>query len=654
MEISAWKESLVKNKSQVKIPEDILETIRAGLDFSGPNRWEVLDIIPDLDRVCNNLPEPESQLIKSSLSSKIKKYITKEKSKTVIKDKNYYKYKNNISKVQTFLVDNGLEIIKADKSKQVIIVYADWVKNKKCELVEGKQFRQLPIDPKDIIYKELKSRVTRLHKMNKLTKAEKEFILNDQNDRTPKINIQLKTHKDGEQVRPIVDFKYSTLYNLEKFLKQELKSYQNSNFAISNTDELLTDLKDMKIESTFKMASLDIIEMYPSITWDIIEEKLKKLNITPEITQLIEFSYMSNYFEIEGNYYTQNEGISMGSVIGPKLAELVMIDIDEIINKIQGIKFYKRYVDDILIMYNTSEITINQIEVLINNLNKRIQFKTEEEDSINNSINYLDVRITRNRNSIEFEPFKKPCTISTTIKYNSNIPLYIKYNVFAMEYEKIKNRTSKLSNMSKYIKELKNKFVLNGYPNYIITKWEKEINDKTNRNDKQRIEKQGSGIRYISFPYVKGLYEEINKELRKVDIKLAPKYEKLKSRLKNKKSIQQTRTEAKETKNVVYEIPCTCKNKSIYIGETKRKLNIRLKEHVADLRYNRVNSVFHDHCLLNNCNIDQDGTKILYKEKYAYNRKFKESVAIIKSSNSINKNLSININKELVKNIIII
>ncbi|XP_067138475.1 uncharacterized protein [Centruroides vittatus] len=279
----------------------------------------------------------------------------------------------------------------------------------------------------------------------------------------------------------------------------------------------------------------------------------------------------------------------MGSVMGPKLAELVMTDIDEIINKIQGIKFYRRYVDDILIMYNISEITINQIEVLINNLNKRIQFKIEE-DSINNSINYLDVKITRNENSVEFEPFKKPCTISSTIKYNSNIPLHIKYNVFAMEYEKIKNRTSKSSNMSKHIKELKNKFVLNEYPNH-IKKWEKEINDKTNSNDKQRTEKQGSGVRYISFPYVKGLYEEINEELRKVDIKLAPKYEKLKSRLKNKNSIQKARTEVKETKNVVYEIPCTCKNTSIYIGETKRKLNIRLKEHVADLRYNRVNSV---------------------------------------------------------------
>ncbi|XP_067128383.1 uncharacterized protein [Centruroides vittatus] len=241
------------------------------------------------------------------------------------------------------------------------------------------------------------------------------------------------------------------------------------------------------------MASLDIIEI--SIAWDIIEEKLKKLNVTPQITDLIEFSYRSNYFEIEGNYYTQNEGISMGSVMGPKLAELVMTNIDEINNKIQ-----------------------------------------EEEDSINNSINYLDVKITRNGNSVEFEPFKKPCTISTTIKYNSNIPLHIKYNVFAMEYEKIKNRTSKSSNMSKHIKELKNKFLLNGYPNHIITKWEKEINDKTNSNDKQKTEKQGSEIRYISFPHVKGLYEEINKELRKVDIKLAPKYEKLCGDIRQTKS----------------------------------------------------------------------------------------------------------------------
>ncbi|XP_067118414.1 uncharacterized protein [Centruroides vittatus] len=242
-----------------------------------------------------------------NISNKIKKYITKKKEG---------------NQVKKFLLDNNLDILKADKSKQLIIVYSDWIKKKKYDLVESEKFRLLPIDPKEVIQKELKNRITKLQKLNKLTKQEKEFILNDNNDRTPKINIHLKTHKPGDKVRPIIDFKNSPLYNLEKFLKQQLKQFQNSTFTIMNTDELLHDIKKLKIERNMKIASLDITDMYPSMTWDIIEPKLMKLNVEPEIINLIEFAYKSNYFEYEGNYYTQEEGISMGSVIGPKLAEL--------------------------------------------------------------------------------------------------------------------------------------------------------------------------------------------------------------------------------------------------------------------------------------------------------------------------------------------
>ncbi|XP_023225421.1 uncharacterized protein LOC111626329 [Centruroides sculpturatus] len=385
--------------------------------------------------------------------------------------------------------------------------------------------------------------------------------------------------------------------------------------------------------------------MYPSMSWEIVEEKLKQINIEPEIIDLIEFSYRSNYFEINKNYYTQNEGVSMGSVIGPKLAEIVMIDIDEVINKIQGIIIYKRYVDDILIIYDNKKITIEQIEARINNIHKGIEFKIEEEDIVSNSINYLDIVIKRNVNSLEFEPFKKSCAINTTIKYDSHIPLHIKQNIFNMEYNKIKNRTSKPINMAKHIYDLKKKFILDGYPNRLISTWEKKINDKIN-NKKHNQKKQSPDIKYISFPYIKGLYEEINKEMQKINIKLAPKYEKLQARIKAKKQSNETK---EETKNVVYEIPCTCKDTNIYMGETKRKLNIRLKEHIADMKYHRLNSVFHDHCLLNNCNIDKTNTKILYKEKNTYSRKFKESVAIINSKNCLNKNLSIKISKDWLK-----
>ncbi|XP_067140351.1 chromosome partition protein Smc-like [Centruroides vittatus] len=438
-EIIEWKTSLVLNKTQITIPEHILETIRKGLDFNGPNTWEVLDIIPNLDRMCNELEDTESRILKTTLN------------------KNYYKYKDEIETLQKFLSDNQLDLIRADKSKQIIIVTQKWVKSKQLEIVEGKKFRKLPINPKETLYEELKKRVIKLQKLNKITRAEREFILNQDNDRTPKLNVKLKTHKMGEKVRPIVDFKFATLYNLEKFLKQKLKKYQNSKHSIKNTEELLDSLKNVKIEKTSKMASLDVIDMYPSIKWELIEDKLKKLEVESHIIELIEFAYMSNYFEIDEEYYTQNNGISMGSVIGPKLAEIIMIDVDKEINNITGIKYYKRYVDDVLIIYNDAEVKPNMIKHIINNIDKDIQFKIEEENVADNSIRYLDVMITRNENELDFEPFKKPCSINTTIKYTSNIPLYIKQNIFNMEYRKIQNRTSKETNKPKHIIELKKK-----------------------------------------------------------------------------------------------------------------------------------------------------------------------------------------------------
>ncbi|XP_023213085.1 uncharacterized protein LOC111615875, partial [Centruroides sculpturatus] len=357
-ETEEWKRSLVLNKTSTVIPDNVLETIQNGLDFNGPNQWNALDIIPDIDRICNKLNDTESKIIKINLANKIEKYITKRNGKTTIEDKNYYKYKNNIEELHNFLKNNRLEIIKADKSKQIIIVEQEWVKKKKQELVDSDKFRELPIDPIEVIYKELKNRITKLYKLKSLTKDEKEFILSENNDRTPKMKIQLKTHKADESVRPIVDFRNTTLYNLEKILKQKLKIYQNSEFAIYNTDELLCDIKQIDIKDTYRIASLDIIDMYPSIIWEIIEPKLTQLKIEPEIIDLIEFTYRSNYFEINSKYYTQNSGISMGSVIGPKLAEIIMIDIDKEISDIYGIKFYRRYVDDVLIIYDEEAIPV--------------------------------------------------------------------------------------------------------------------------------------------------------------------------------------------------------------------------------------------------------------------------------------------------------
>ncbi|XP_023239508.1 uncharacterized protein LOC111638098 [Centruroides sculpturatus] len=385
--------------------------------------------------------------------------------------------------------------------------------------------------------------------------------------------------------------------------------------------------------------------MYPSITWDLIEEKLNNLDVNKEIIELIEFTYRSNYFETNGEYYTQTDGISMGSVIGPKLAELIMIDIDNIICNIPGIKFYKRYVDDILIIYDETEIKIEEINKQTNSIHKAIKFKIETEDITRQSINYLDITITRLKHHLEYRTFKKPSSNQVTTRYQSKIPSYIKYNIYKMEYDKIINRTSQEAHINEDLMELRKKFLLAGFPQRLLKQWETRIKDP--RNLCKNKDKQVTKTKYINFPYIRGLYEQISAEIEKINYKLAPSYQKMESRLltTNQKKNQQIPI---ENQGVVYKIPCTCANKKHYIGETKRKVKTRLKEHIADLKYNRINSAFYEHCTINNCNIDKDNVEILHKEKLTYNRKFKETIEIMKSKDSINKNLSLKINENWI------
>ena len=61
--------------------------------------------------------------------------------------------------------------------------------------------------------------------------------------------------------------------------------------------------------------------------------------------------------------------------------------------------YYKRYVDDILIVYDQSKRNAQIILHQINNVDKNPQFKLSTEE--NNIINYLDTSIHRNNTSLD-------------------------------------------------------------------------------------------------------------------------------------------------------------------------------------------------------------------------------------------------------------
>ncbi|XP_023224073.1 uncharacterized protein LOC111625218 isoform X2 [Centruroides sculpturatus] len=93
-----------------------------------------------------------------------------------------------------------------------------------------------------------------------------------------------------------------------------------------------------------------------------------------------------------------------------------------------------------------------------------------------------------------------------------------------------------------------------------------------------------------------------------------------------------------EVAEVVYELMCTCTERKSYVGETGRKLEVRLKEHEAAIRLNRTESPWQQHCSIKNCLIDRSNIKILYKEKNFVKRRIIEHYCIKEHANCINLN----------------
>jgi len=146
----------------------------------------------------------------------------------------------------------------------------------------------------------------------------------------------------------------------------------------------------------------------------------------------------------------------------------------------QNIVYYKRYVDDIFIIFDTSrinEITINDI---MNSIDEPLEFKITEET--NNSINYLDMTINRNVNGMEISVYRKPTSTNVTIKHTTNHPQDYKYAA----YRCYKNRMITLPNTER-ARIQERKCILstarhNGFPTHKIIDMEKK--ERAKNNDK--------------------------------------------------------------------------------------------------------------------------------------------------------------------------
>jgi hypothetical protein len=86
----------------------------------------------------------------------------------------------------------------------------------------------------------------------------------------------------------------------------------------------------------------------------------------------------------------------------------------------------------------------------------------------------------------------------------------------------------------------------------------------------------------------------------------------------------------------IYKIECSCGK--CYIGETGRSFQIRIKEHGADIKNERIRtSALAEHSLKTRHHICLEDTKILAKENHFFKRRVREAIEIRKHPSNLNR-----------------
>jgi hypothetical protein len=489
-----------------------------------------------------------------------------------------------------------------DKSKAIAIIDKDSLQQKIDNFIQENQITKLNKDPTEEYQKQIKQTIKKCDAI--IDKPTQKYLTNIK-PTAPKLNAYIKTHKENHTIRPVVNYTQAPVYKTAKYLAKKLNTLIQLpyTYTTKNVQEIAEELKTINIDEHMKMTTLDIKDMYVNLPIPGILQTTKlwlnKNNNTETTTKqtlkLLETILKQNYFQSKDQIFQPNRGIAMGPPISGTIAELYTQHLEELYTKQlvedKQIIYYKRYVDDILLIYNQQKTSTQEILRYVNSIDKHLQFKATEE--INNQINFLDLSIHRHNNSIELGIFRKPTNTDITIHFTSNHPYEHKIAAYTHHI----NRMLTLP-ISKQAKQHEWETILktarhNGYPTHIMENLKHKIKQRKRQKEKPQQHQQPTqsktNKKYTCFTYHSPLIRKVTNLFKQTNLKIA-------LRATNTTNQQLTEKQTQKNPSGIYRLKCNTCNKA-YIGQSGRAINTRHKEHIRYIRTNNPTSAYATHIL---------------------------------------------------------
>jgi hypothetical protein len=360
-----------------------------------------------------------------------------------------------------------------------------------------------------------------------------------------------------------------------------------------------------------------------------------------DLKRLILFAAQENHFFFNNKLYDQIDGVSMGSPLGPILANIFMCNFEtKAINNYLGIKplVYKRYVDDCFLIFKTKQLC-DAFFRYINKLHPNIKFTKDEES--NDTLSFLDILIKRNCDGLfETTIYRKPTFSGLYLKWNSYLPKKFKINLITCLLNRAWRICSSTELFNLEVQFIKDILLSNGYPKTVLhSVTDKFIAQKSSNQRKPVYYGPEPKEIYLKLPFRGSQSNTLKRQLQRLFTKLCP-WIKLNivfhaSNKLNKLCKLKTKLPNLMCSHVVYKVSCRdCEE--FYIGKTIRRLQTRLQEHQKD-----INSALKQHSMLMDHNINFNNTEILAKDNSDFRLSIKETLKIQEqyAFNSLNRNV---------------
>lgn len=377
-------------------------------------------------------------------------------------------------------LDKSIVITRLDKGRGVVILdKSDYISKMNDILSDNSKFVQLP-NTTDIYKLALKEEdsinrfLLSLHNKKFINKALYYKIKSTGSSIGVMYGLP-KVHKANLPLRPVLAAYNTPSYCLAKYLVTLLEPFTINQYTVPNSYSFCNFLSSQKPNSNVKMASYDIVSLFTNIpidqtitlACDLAFEKSNLFHGFDRVTffKLLQFASKNTSFIFNNSIYQQIDGVAMGSPLGPTLANLFLcFNESKWLNQCP-IYFkpiiYKRYVDDTFTCFSDSS-HLDQFLNYMNHQHPNIKFTIEP--SIDNSLSFLDTKISLRGTSFSSEVFRKSTFTGLGTNFHSFIFSNYKINSIKTLIHRAFHLSSSYLLFNSEIEFLKAFFVKNCYP----------------------------------------------------------------------------------------------------------------------------------------------------------------------------------------------